>query len=58
MKNDLVPYLFSLLPDPLTAGIIDQCPGGRDRNDTQGNESRGLFFMLVYAHGSEYGILE
>jgi hypothetical protein len=52
MKNDLVPFFFSLFTDPLAAGVIDQCPGGGDRNDAQGNGSGGFFFMLVYAQFS------
>jgi hypothetical protein len=58
VKNNLMPFFFSLFTDPLTAGVIDQRPGGGDRNDAHGNGFGCFFFMFVYAHDKEIGVME
>jgi len=58
MKNDGMTLLFSLIMDPLAAGVILKCPGSGYGNDAQGNGWGCLFFMIVYAHGSVIIMLE
>ena len=56
MKNDPVPFFFSLLADPLTARVIFKCPGCGHGNNAQGDGFGSLFFMFVYAHGNVIGV--
>ena len=55
VKNNRMPPFFYLRSDPLPAGVIDQCPAGGYRNDSQRNRFRRLFFMLVYTH-NQHGL--